>query len=174
MRAYEAITKSDPTQPRAWYRLGVCYAGLQRWEDAIAADHRAESLSPTPQFARYNLACAFARSGQGDSAFAALDRLNQTGYSRPEQLMADSDLASVREDPRFLAVVARAKHAASPCMDAAVLPLRPPLPREPEPDRLPHAARVCTRGRVLVAAPVSAVPAEPAGDWPALRARKRR
>ena len=30
------------------------------------------------------------------------------------------------------------------------------------------------RGGVLVAAPVAAVPAEPAGDWPALRARKRR
>ena len=30
------------------------------------------------------------------------------------------------------------------------------------------------RGGVLVAAPVAAVPVEPAGDWPALRARKRR
>ena len=74
---------------------------------------------PPSRQSAFALACAFARSGQGDSAFAALDRLNQTGYSQPEQLMADSDLASVREDPRFLAVVARAKHAASPCMDAA-------------------------------------------------------
>ncbi len=119
MRAYQAITKRDPSLPRAWYRLGVCYAALQRWPDAIAADHRAEALSPTPQFARYNLACAFARAGQADSAFAALDRLGQTGYSQPEQLLAEADLASVRGDSRFLAVVARAKHAASPCMDAA-------------------------------------------------------
>ena len=42
LRAHQAITKRDPGLPRAWYRFGVCYAAMQRWRDAIAADHRVD------------------------------------------------------------------------------------------------------------------------------------
>ncbi|MEP7029175.1 MAG: tetratricopeptide repeat protein [Candidatus Eisenbacteria bacterium] len=114
-RAYEKVAKVAPTMPRVQYRLGVCYANLEQWQRAIDAGHRADALGALPVFARYNLACAFARAGQPDSAFAVLGRLMDAGYRQPDALDADADLGSLRGDARFAGIRERAKRNATPC-----------------------------------------------------------
>jgi len=58
---------------------------------------------------RYNLACVFALSGEGDKAIALLQQLKDAGcdkcVQRVESAKKDKDFASVRDDPRFVAVV---------------------------------------------------------------------
>jgi len=78
------------TAPRL-VRLGVLLRRrLERCLPAIAAD-TAPNLSPRPQFDPLQISPApSSRSGQPDSAIAALDRLGQTGYSQPDQLLAES------------------------------------------------------------------------------------
>jgi hypothetical protein len=116
-RAYGALVKADPGDRRAWYRLGVASASLEHWSRAIEAYRAADRLGVPPAFARYNLACAFARSGSADSALAALQSLVAAGYRQPASLRTDPDLAGVRSDPRFAAVLARAEHNLEPCGD---------------------------------------------------------
>lgn len=117
-RGYEAVVKAAPQNSRAWYRLGVAAASLQHWARAIEAYRVADASGRfPPQFARYNLACAFARSGMPDSALATLQRVVDAGYRQVAQLESDPDLASVRGDERFAAVLARARHNLEPCAD---------------------------------------------------------
>jgi tetratricopeptide repeat protein len=113
--AYRDVARHDPSSLRAWTRLGSCCASLSRWDDAVAAYHRAEALSGRPVFVQYNLACAYARSARPDSAFAVLDRVMNGGYRQPGALQGDPDLVSLKGDPRFAALVERADRNARPC-----------------------------------------------------------
>lgn len=115
-RGYEGIVRAEPANGRAWYRLGVASGSLGRWPRAIEAYRRADASGVIPPaFARYNLACAFARAGLPDSSLATLERLVATGYRQVAQLEADPDFSSVRADARFAAVLERAKRNAEPC-----------------------------------------------------------
>lgn len=114
-KAYEAMTKTNKTAPRPFYRLGVCYSSLGQWAKAIAPLRTAASLGTPPQFAQYNLACAYARTQQPDSAFAALGRVMDAGYRQPDALRDDADLASLHADARFAAIVERAQRNQTPC-----------------------------------------------------------
>lgn len=117
-RGYEAIVKREPENARAWFRLGVASASLERWPRAIEAYRHADASGVIPPaFARYNLACAFARAGQIDSSLARLESLMATGYRQVATLEGDQDLAAVRADPRFAAVLAQARRNAEPCAE---------------------------------------------------------
>ncbi len=61
----------------------------------------------------FNSACAASLAGWNDDAFALLDRAIDAGYSNADHLSKDSDLESIRNDPRWAAVVERTANAAS-------------------------------------------------------------
>lgn len=115
-KGYEAVVRANPADGLAWYRLGAACASLERWPRAIEAyRNAAKSTVVPPSFSRYNLACAFARGGQRDSALATLEGLAANGYRQAAQLEGDTDFASIRADARFAAVVEKAKRNAEPC-----------------------------------------------------------
>ena len=74
--------------------IGEQEKGLQWADMALAMD---------PDDARlvYNLACTYALSGRQDEAFAALERSIDAGWRQRGWIENDSDLASLRDDPRF-------------------------------------------------------------------------
>ncbi len=113
--AYEAIARREPDSFRAWFRLGASHHALERWDPAIAAYRNAQRLEGFPFVARYNLACAFARSGRRDSALATLHGLVDRGYRQAAQLEADADFESLRADSGFRAILERARRNAEPC-----------------------------------------------------------
>ena len=79
--------------------------GADRVEESRDAARYAESLDATP-WGSYNLACYRARSGDVVAAIDLLDRAVEKGYT-DALINSDPDLDSLRQDPRFLAIVAR-------------------------------------------------------------------
>jgi tetratricopeptide (TPR) repeat protein len=61
----------------------------------------------------YNLACALALAGRRDDALTHLERSVAAGWNNAAHTAADSDLASLRETPRFKAVMAKLQAAAA-------------------------------------------------------------
>jgi hypothetical protein len=114
-RGYDAFTRNFAAGPRTWYRLGSAEGSLEHWPQAIAAYRAADSLGTPPQFAAYNMACAFARAGLADSAFAVLGRATDRGWGSVESLDTDADLAALKTDARFAALRERADRSENPC-----------------------------------------------------------
>jgi non-specific serine/threonine protein kinase/serine/threonine-protein kinase len=61
----------------------------------------------------YNFACAEAARGRSDEAFADLSHAIENGLISPGELSADPELQSLHSDPRFNAVVAKARETNS-------------------------------------------------------------
>ena len=79
---------------------------LAMWRKLLGEEH--------PDVARslYNLACRKALQGQREEALDYLHQAAKSGYSNADWMMKDTDLASLRGDPEFEAIVADAKKRA--------------------------------------------------------------
>ena len=87
--------------------LGDSYTKLGFYEEGLAIDLQLtgrDSANPTYW---YNLACSYARLQQSADALAALERGVELGYDDAGWMMADEDLASIRQCPEFLKLVSR-------------------------------------------------------------------
>ena len=113
-QAYEAITKREPGSGRAWYRLATCYAKLGNLDAAIPAYIKAEAIGQNP-LVQFDLACAYARSGDKAKALDWLDKAAANGFRSTERMKNDPDLASVRGSEAFTALTQRVEANERPC-----------------------------------------------------------
>ena len=113
-RAYEAITKVEATNGRAWYRLGASLHGLGHYAKAVEAYQKALGISQAPLI-MYNLACSYARLNDKEKAFEWLSKALQAGFAQVALLKTDDDLASLRSDARFSETLALADKLTHPC-----------------------------------------------------------
>jgi dienelactone hydrolase len=93
-------------------QLGWAQLHLGRNAEAARSYERAFELGIPPGrntrgIAWYNLACAYARLGQTDRAIAALEQAFTEGMTERRTYEQDSDLASLRADSRFVALLGR-------------------------------------------------------------------
>lgn len=114
-KAYESIAGREPANAMAWFRAGTSHLHLRAFDKAAAALERADGLGFAPAFTKYNLACAFAGLSRFDEAFRSLNGAVDGGYKNVEQLKSDPDLARLRDDGRFPAVIEKADRVAFPC-----------------------------------------------------------
>ena len=119
-QAYEAIVKSQPANGAAWYRLGAARYKLKRYAPAIAAFEQAEKNGSAPGRARYNAASCYALLNDKEKAFESLSKAAAAGFADFKTLQTDSDLASLRGDPRFPKLVDQVKRTARPCENLPV------------------------------------------------------
>lgn len=103
---HQKYLELHPDSGHAWSNLGYIQLGLDAVEPARKAYERAEQLKYAPGQTAYNLACAHARAGETEAAFAALNRASAAGFSMGGYLGDDDDLDSLRDDPRFAALKA--------------------------------------------------------------------
>jgi hypothetical protein len=115
MSAYESLAKRDSTNAKIWYQIGLSAANLGKYDRGAVAFARSAALVPNPN-AIYNAGAMHARMNHADSAFAWLSRAMKTGFGNPALLQSDEDLASIRSDARFPALVAAAKPP-TPCLN---------------------------------------------------------
>ena len=113
--AFEALTRTHPKQSHYWTRLGTSLQLAGRHDDAIIAYRRAIGIGGAP-VAMYNLATVFAMRAQKDSAFHWLDRTVAAGFTNVNVVKADPDLAAIKDDSRFTALIDRMTAAVRPCL----------------------------------------------------------
>jgi len=99
--AYQRVVKENPNDPVAWHRLGTSQIYLRQLPDAIKNLEQAIKVGGGAALDFYNLACAFALSGEKEKALDNLDKAVNAGFTDRQQYDTDSDLDSLRETERF-------------------------------------------------------------------------
>lgn len=99
----EAVRK--PENVDALAELAHVLTRLGRYEEGLRVDRELALREPEDPNVLYNLACSLALTGRADEAFRTLDRAILHGYEDAEHLAADLDLAALRADPRFEALL---------------------------------------------------------------------
>src|ERR1700730_12877617 len=113
----EAITQREPENGRAWRNLGLAFQQLKNLDGSIAAYERAlkaEADVPTPM---YNLAIVFAMKGDRDRAFEWLSRARATRKIDMTQIEVAPELASLKNDPRFAALLPKPEDFQNPFVE---------------------------------------------------------
>jgi hypothetical protein len=87
-------------------------AALKQYPQAEEIGARAQQIAPFFPLTSYNLACAQALQGKQDEAFANLDKAIAAGFANAPHMQKDSDLASLRDDPRFGEMLTKAGEVA--------------------------------------------------------------
>lgn len=113
-KLYGRIAETAPSA-RAWYRLGVSLNKTGEQDKAIEAFEKARAMGTPPQFVEYGIATVFVSKKDKNKAFEHLEKAAQNGWSQPEQLAADPDLAELKPDPRFAKILDMVKRNQKPC-----------------------------------------------------------
>lgn len=104
----EAWTKAHPEDVKGWFLHAHAHHGAGAFEQALVSLEHVLELQPTHQHGLYNRACALARLGRVDDAFAALERARKAGFDQPWQIASDADLNALRGDARLTAFLPKA------------------------------------------------------------------
>jgi tetratricopeptide (TPR) repeat protein len=113
MKALESYLQVHPDDEAALGRGAVCAAWLGDATRARTFVEQALSARPDSYIAAYNGACAFALLGDRERALHLLDRAVSTGRGNLEWIEHDDDLAALRGDARFDAILARLRSAST-------------------------------------------------------------
>ena len=99
--AYSKVVASNPHDGQNWANYAFSLYSLKRYDEAIKAFEKQADLGFQPATATYNIACSHALAGSKPEAMAALEKALETGFDQDNLLLSDSDLESLRGDPRF-------------------------------------------------------------------------
>jgi ketosteroid isomerase-like protein len=103
--AYRQYVEAHPSNAFAWNRLGTSQVQQKKYADAVQSLERAIEAGGGSPVDFYNLACAYALAGNPDKALDNVERAIGAGVKRREQYESDPDLASLRDLPRFKALM---------------------------------------------------------------------
>jgi len=98
-------TSRHPANLAALAELGHVLARARRFEEGLDVDRELARRRPAHPTVHYNLACSLALLGRTEESLDALERAIELGFENAAHLLADEDLASLREEPRFLEIV---------------------------------------------------------------------
>src|SRR5687768_16661610 len=102
---YEEHLTCVPDDAEVLEALGHLLTRIGRHSEGLAADQRLVELRPDEPVAHYNLACSLALIGQHDEALARLRIAMSMGFRDAGFIRKDRDLKSLRDDPRFEALL---------------------------------------------------------------------
>jgi hypothetical protein len=112
----EGVTTREPKNGRAWRLLGVALQQSKQFDRAIEAYTKALALGPDP-VATYNIGTAYARENDVDKAFEWLRKARETRRIDMMQMEVDADLAALRGDPRYKALLPASEDFAKPFVE---------------------------------------------------------
>jgi len=104
---YESVLRREPDYADVVELLGGLYTKAGRVADGLDMDNRLVRMRPASALARYNLACSLALAGRKAEALEALARAIALGYDDAAWLAKDADLACLKDEPAFLALLAK-------------------------------------------------------------------
>jgi predicted Zn-dependent protease len=103
----EALSRRCAKDTDVLKALSDLYTKVGRYEDGLKIDLGLSALCPREPLVWYNLACSYAMTARADEALSALSRAVDLGYRDVVWIREDSDLASIRKDSRFKALLQR-------------------------------------------------------------------
>jgi len=103
----EVEISRHPDNVEALAELGQVYTNRGEWEAGLQVDLRLVELVPQSSTAYYNLACSYALLGRNQEAIDSLEQAVKLGYDDGDFMLQDEDLASLREEKRFRALLER-------------------------------------------------------------------
>jgi tetratricopeptide (TPR) repeat protein len=104
-KRFTAAIAADPGVPEAYNGVGVTYRMRNALPDALAWYKKALEADPDFGDAYYNMACVYALQGEMALALRYLQIAALNGYQGAEGLDADPDLAALRDEPAYRALV---------------------------------------------------------------------
>ena len=100
-------TKLNPRCSYAWYDLGVTLTRVKQNKKARPYFQKALRLDPTYGWTYYCLACLDALEKKPNDAFRNLDQAVKHGFYKMAHLRRDTDLSSLRRDPRWKTLLSK-------------------------------------------------------------------
>jgi len=107
LQVVERHLELNPDDARALYMGAIAMIQLGQGERGLEWASRALAMDPEDSGVLYNVACAYALQGETEQAIGVLEKAIQNGFGHKEWLEHDSDLTSLRGEPRFQALIAR-------------------------------------------------------------------
>jgi TolB-like protein/Flp pilus assembly protein TadD len=107
VRAAEERLDLNPDDLRALYMGANGLVALGECELGLAWARRAYELEPDEPMLLYNLGCIYALAGEADEALGCLERALDRGFAHRGWIEKDSNLDSLRDDPRFVELTRR-------------------------------------------------------------------
>ncbi len=104
---FESVTREFPNAGRAWFNLGYAQLRVHDLDGSARSFSRALELGYRSGTTSYNLACVAARKGDLDGAFRWLERAEGAGMEVGGPMRGDADLAAIRSDARYRAMLER-------------------------------------------------------------------
>ncbi|HUQ20744.1 MAG TPA: protein kinase [Gemmatimonadaceae bacterium] len=105
IKLVEQHLELNPDDPRACILGAAASANLRDDERAVELAERARIIDPEDPMLLYNIACTYAPLGKTEESLSALERAVEKGWGDKNWIEHDSDLESIRDNPRFKAIV---------------------------------------------------------------------
>jgi serine/threonine protein kinase/tetratricopeptide (TPR) repeat protein len=106
VKAAERAVMLNPGDSRAFYLGAINLERLGESAKALEWANRALKLDPSHPVMLYNLACFHSVAGRVDIAIDHVERALDLGFLHKEWYLTDSDLANIRDLPRFKQLIA--------------------------------------------------------------------
>jgi adenylate cyclase len=106
-RAVERHMALNPDDARAATLAAVAHCRLGNRDAGLAWAERASAIDHDDPGILYNVACVFALMGEADRAIDCLCAAVRAGFAHRDWVAHDPDLNSLRDNPRFQAVIDR-------------------------------------------------------------------
>jgi len=105
LKLIEDRLELNPDDARAWNLGALMLVELNQIERAIEFMKTSVRIDPDDPQLLYNVACTYAVLGRTEEALTSLEHALDNGYGHKDWLLHDPDFDSLRETPRFKAIV---------------------------------------------------------------------
>jgi Flp pilus assembly protein TadD len=105
LKLADAHLDLNPDDARAWYLSASALMRLGQHEQAMERARRASAIDPGDPGVLYNVGCVYALAGSGQEALNHLEKAIENGFGHRDWLENDSDWDSLRDQPRFQALL---------------------------------------------------------------------
>lgn len=104
---FKKLVEADPKDGRSWHMLGYSLHASGDLDEALKAHIKATEFAEQAPIASYNAACVFALRGKKTEALDWLAKAAEKGFSGADHMAEDTDMDSLRNEPRYKEIVAK-------------------------------------------------------------------
>jgi Tfp pilus assembly protein PilF len=105
LKLMESSLELNPDDARAANLAASVFAILGEEENAVKYGERSLAIDPEDPMLLYNVACMYSSLGRTDQAISCLERSVDKGFGHREWIDNDPDLAPLRDNPKYQAIV---------------------------------------------------------------------